>query len=344
MKQVPAYLADHADLYVFDPHAAAVKWFDNADFGMFIHYGLYSLLGRGEWVMYTERIHVAEYEKLARQFTAEHFDAEAIADLAVRAGMKYINFTTRHHDSFCMFDTKETEFNSVKTIGRDFVRELAKACEKRGLGLFLYYSYGADWRHPYFYPEGRPHYDEPEPAYLYQNPEDFRKYIDFMHAQLTELLTNYGAVAGIWLDYISACYYYPDRYPVRETYDLIRRLQPNCLISFKQGATGTEDYMSQELVFRPLKDRLIAGGASAEAVEMSERNWRIHEHKHNEVCTTMQKNGWAWQKDAEHRNAQEVRELLETVRSNNCNLLLNVGPLPDGSIHPDDVAALSALQ
>ena len=344
MAAVPTYLKEVESLWRKDPHAAGLKWFEGAAFGLFIHYGLYSLLGRGEWVMYKDRIHVADYERLADRFTAENFDAEAIAGLAQSAGCRYINLVTRHHDSFCLFNTKQTDFHSLNAAcRRDFVAEFAEACEKRGMGLFLYYSYGADWRHPYFYPEGRPRYTEPEPAYRYEKPDDFHKYIDFMHAQLTELLTQYGSVAGIWLDLISACYYYPDRYPVEETYDLIRSLQPQCLISFKQGATGTEDYMSQEIVFRPLKERLIRGGASEEAVEMSERIWRMHEHKHNEVCTTMQKKGWAYEPDAEHRSADEVEELLRYTAQNNCNLLLNIGPLPDGSVHPDDRRAFEEL-
>ncbi|NQU43403.1 alpha-L-fucosidase, partial [bacterium] len=127
-QNLPAYLSAHADLYAKDPHAAALQWFREARYGMFIHYGLYSLLGRHEWVMYHEKIHVAEYEKLARGFNAEKFDPEAIADLAVNAGMKYINFVTRHHDSSSLWDTKESDFNSVNSVAkRDLVREMAEA-------------------------------------------------------------------------------------------------------------------------------------------------------------------------------------------------------------------------
>lgn len=348
-KTAPSYLKNHADLYARDPHAAALEWFREAKFGLFIHYGLYTPLGKGEWVQYHDRIPVVEYEKLMHDFRAEAFDADAIADMAVDAGMRYINITTRHHDSFCLFDTRETDFNMMNTPAhRDLVAELAAACEKRGLGLFLYYSYGADWRHPYFHSRevgstcARPPYDPPEPSYLFEKDEDFRHYVDFMHRQIRELLTGYGAIAGMWFDLISGCYYRPDLFPVSETYELIRELQPQCLISFKQGFTGTEDYMSQEIVFEPLKKRLEAGGAPAAAVELSERVWRQNIGKWNEVCTIMQSKGWSWVRDAgPHRSADEVMDLLDYTAAKRCNLLLNTGPLPDGSIHPEDAAVFA---
>lgn len=343
MKPCPSYLKEYETLYSQDPHAAALAWFRDAKYGMFIHYGLYTLLGRGEWVQYHEKIRVSDYEKLMHEFTAENFDAEKIADLAVASGMKYINFTTRHHDSFCLFRTKETDFNSLNApCHRDFVGELADACSKRGLGLFLYYSYGADWRHPYFHSRedglayARPDYDPPEPSYLYRKPEDFKHYVNFMHNQITELLTQYGPIAGMWFDLISACYYRPDLFPVSETYSLIRKLQPQCLVSFKQGVTGEEDFMSQEIIFEPLAERLIKGGASAQAVEMSEYVWNKNIKKWNEVCSIMQSKGWSFNKEASHKNVQDVLDLLSYTQAKRCNLLLNTGPLPDGSVHKED--------
>lgn len=345
--EVPSYLSGYEELYAKDPREAALAWFQDAKFGLFIHYGLYSLLGRGEWVMYHDKIRVAEYEKLKDKFTAENFDAEFIADLAVDAGMKYINITTRHHDSFCLFQTKETDFHSLNSAAkRDLIGELAEACSRRGLGLFLYYSYGADWRHPYFYSRdvgfetARPAYDEPEPTYLYRKEEDFRHYIDFCHNQIRELLTQYGPIAGIWLDLIMACYYRPDLYPVHETYSVVRELQPQCLISFKQGITGDEDFMSQEMSFTPVAPRLAKRGAPPEVIARSERAWEIHKNKWNEVCTILQHKGWGYVADTGHRTADEVMDMLKTAASKRCNLLANVGPLPDGSIHPEDLATL----
>ncbi|MEM7539179.1 MAG: alpha-L-fucosidase [Chloroflexota bacterium] len=185
MSTTPSFLADYADLYQENPKAATLKWFSEARFGLFMHYGLYSILGRGEWVMLREAIPVAEYAKLKDQFTADGFDADFITDLASDAGMKYVNITARHHDSFCLFKTAQTDYNSVDApCGRDLIGELADACERKGLGLFLYYSYALDWKHPYFYPQdtgwfaARPAYTSPEPTYLYRTEADFQHYID----------------------------------------------------------------------------------------------------------------------------------------------------------------------
>lgn len=347
---IPAHLTGYEQLYRADPRAAALQWFEQANWGMFIHFGLYSIPARGEWVMYHEKIHVAEYEKLKHQFTAERFDAEAIADLAVQAGMTYINLTTRHHESFCLFHSDETDFNSVASpAGRDLVAELAAACEKRKLGLFLYYSYGVDWRHPYAPSNesgiycARPNYAESEPAYLGKSDADVRNYIGFMHRQLTELLTRYGSVAGVWFDLITACYYRPDLFPVQETYDLVRSLQPHCLISFKQGVNGEEDFMSQEIHFTPVKERLVQGGASPEAVAMSERVWQAHVGKWNEICIPLQRKGWGYVKGAGHKSAEEVLDLMARAKGKRCNLLLNIAPMGNGELQPEEVAILRRI-
>src|SRR5512144_2056482 len=143
---MPSYLKGYEELYRRDPRAAARQWFREAKFGLFLHYGLYSLEGRHEWLQFREKIPVAQYAKLKDRFTAAKFDVDAITDLALAAGMRYVNITTRHHDSFCLFATKQTDFNTVNSPARrDLVRELADACHKKGLGLCLYYSHGRDW-------------------------------------------------------------------------------------------------------------------------------------------------------------------------------------------------------
>ncbi|MEK7407867.1 MAG: alpha-L-fucosidase [Acidobacteriota bacterium] len=318
---------------------APLEWFKQAKFGLFMHYGLYSLLGRGEWVMQRERIPVAEYEKLKLKFTAGKFDAGFIANLAVEAGMKYVNITSRHHDSFCLFRTKETNYNSVESLARrDLVGELAKACRKRGLGLFLYYSYAADWRHPYFMPrEGgwqnaRPAYEKPEPSYLFRKDEDFRHYIRFVHNQLRELLTQYGEIRGIWLDPIAGYYARPDLFPIAETYALIRKLQPACLISFKQGANGDEDFVAPE--------RKVA--AHTFPAEVARIAWERNRGKPAEICATLQARVWGYSQaeDGKHKTADEVMAMLKDAEAQGANLLLNTGPLGDGSIPREDVATL----
>ncbi|MBT4821816.1 MAG: alpha-L-fucosidase precursor, partial [Lentisphaerae bacterium] len=147
---IPSYLQGYEEIYKDDPRAAATQWFRDAKYGLFLHYGLYSLVGRHEWVQLKEQIPVAEYAKLKDQFTADKFDAMYIAEFAKDCGMKYVNITTRHHDSFCLFNTAETDFNSATSPAkRDLVGELAVACETHGIGLCLYYSHGRDWKHPH---------------------------------------------------------------------------------------------------------------------------------------------------------------------------------------------------
>ena len=322
-----------------DSRQARLTWFTDAGFGLFIHYGLYSQLGRGEWVMYHERIPVAEYARLKDTFTADKFDADGIADLAVAAGMKYITITSKHHDGFCLFRTAATNYNSVQSAAkRDLMGELAAACRKRNLGLFFYYSYAADWHHPYFLPRtsqtpiARPAYATPEPAYLFRSDADFSRYIDFVHQQLRELLTQYGPVAGIWFDPVAGYYARPEMFPIDDTYALIRKLQPACLISFKQGANGTEDFIAPERKVTMNKVK----------TETALRAWKRNQGKPAEICDTLQAQAWGYSKasDGKHKKADEVLKLLGDARSQKANLLINTGPLGDGSIHPEDVIAL----
>ena len=344
---VPSYLKNYADLYARDPKAAALAWFKDAKFGLFMHYGLYSILGRGEWVMYRENIPVAEYEKLLPQFNPCKFDADFITDMALGAGMNYVTITSRHHDSFCLFDSKYSDYTSVKSPAkRDLIAELAVQCQKKGLGLFLYYSYGLDWRHPYYYPRSyapmaRPDYKTPEPSYRFQKDEDFKHYIEFVNNQIRELLTNYGPLAGIWFDPIMTYYARPDLFPIADTYAMIRKLQPQTLITYKQGATGTEDFAAPERTGASLAEK-VAKQFGPEKAKIAAAAWESNRSKHNEICDTLQPHIWGYKKDDDdkHLDADETLRRLSYAFYQNCNLLMNTGPLPDGSIHPVDVKTL----
>lgn len=345
-QNVPSYLSDYAKSFEKDPHAAALAWFSNAGFGLFMHYGLYSQLGKGEWVQFYEKVPVAEYEKLKDKFTAENFDPDFITDLALAAGMKYVNLTSKHHDGFCLFKTDQTDYNSLNAPAkRDLVGELKEACDKKGLGLFLYYSIAADWHHPYFLSKeaawkARPDYSEPQPQYLYKTEADFQKYLTYARAQIKELVTQYHP-AGIWFDPMMGFYSRPDLYPIEEIYKEIRSLSPHALISFKQGATGTEDFAAPERgagsFFKRVKDTF--GESSA---QVAQKAWQSNSNKHNETCNTLQPHWWGYDKavDGQHKNAEEVLKILQDAKSRNMNLLLNTGPLPDGSIYPADVETL----
>lgn len=350
---VPSFLNDYKDQYLENPRKATLEWFKQAKFGLFMHYGVYSILGRGEWVQLREAIPVAEYARLKDDFTAKNFDADFITDLALEAGMKYINITSRHHDSFSLFDTKQSDFNSVQSPAkRDLIAELSEACNQKGLGFFLYYSYALDWKHPYFYSreasnEGevswsaaRPAYNEPQPAYKFQQDEDFKQYIDFVHAQLKEILTNYQNLAGIWFDPIMGYYSRPDLFPIEETYSLVRSMQPQALIAFKQGANGDEDFTAPERTPR----------AHPNGGKVAQMAWEKNKGKPIEICDTLQPkdvpgNSWGYNQAAEgkHLTAQEVMQMLEHADEVNANLLLNTGPLPDGSIHSSDVKTLREI-
>jgi alpha-L-fucosidase len=325
---IPSYLKGCETQYARDPRGAALQWFRSARFGLFLHYGLFSLEGREEWEQYRKVTPVAEYARLKDRFTAAKFDAGFITDLAIRAGMKYVNLTTRHHDSFCLFRTKFTDFSTVNSPARrDLVGELADACRKKGLGLCLYYSHGRDWKHPHAPNNGewggsaRPPYDPPEPSYKYGREHDMQKYLDFMTGQITELLTQYGPVAAIWLDGLSVPLSGdPSKFHCQELYDHIHKLQPQVLVSYKQGLLGTEDFFAPERTSVP-------GGVG----------------KAMEICDTLQDKLWGYSKGARHKSADEVMQMLTAAARQKANLLLNTGLLPDGSVHEGDAATLTEV-
>jgi len=322
----PNYLKDYEELYRQDPRAAALQWFRDAKYGLFLHYGLYSIPSRHEWLQYREKIYVDDYARLADRFAAQAFDADFIADFAVDCGMRYVNITTRHHDSFCLFRTAQTDFNTLDTPARrDLVGELATACDQRGLGFFCYYSHGRDWRHPHapnndrWGGKARPEFDPPEPSYATGDDHDLNVYLEFVTAQVREILTQYDPIAGIWLDGIAV----PlsgdkSKFRCQDLYDLVHALQPQTLVSYKQGLLGTEDFCAPE----------------HKAVETH--------GKPGEICTTMCPGSWGYMKEKAgmHKSADDVWETLRGAADQGCNLLLNTGPLPDGSIDPEDEPVL----
>lgn len=341
---VPSYLADRAAAFAEAPRTTNLAWFEEADYGLFIHYGLYSLLERGEWVQLRDTIPVADYARLVDDFTAASFDADAITDLALQAGMKYITITAKHHDGFSLFETQASGFHAMNSPAqRDLIRELYEACEAKGLALFLYYSYAADWKHPYFYgrengwKNARPAYEQPQPEYQFEEEADFQRYIDFAHEQLTELLTQYPHIAGIWLDPIMGFYSRPDLFPVDSTYALIRRLSPHALISFKQGANGTEDFVAPER-----KGAARVG----QQFEVARRVYELNQGKKREICNTLQPHAWGYhrQHEGEHKTAEEVVALRQEALDLGANLLLNVGPKGDGGFPQEDIDALLQAQ
>lgn len=339
MKSCPNYLKDYKDLWEKDPKSANLEWWKNAKFGLMLHYGLYSFLGSGEWVQLRNKIPLDEYARMKEVFTASNFDAEKITDLAVETGMSYINFVCCHHDSFCLWDSKVEQFNSMNSpCGRNLVKELSDACDRKGLGFFTYYTFGFNWRHPYcvdrsVFANARPDYDVKPKEYLYEKPEDFKNYVDYILKCMEELLLDCGTTAGIWLDLIMAYYALENHgyFDINEIYAKIREIRPDVLISWKQGATGTEDFATPEQHFRSLEGAM-RDMYGEEAALHHRKIWEINSKKHNEICATIQTKGWSINPIDYTKTAEECYNILGHAIMNNANLLLNIGPHADGSI------------
>ena len=315
---VPSYLRGYEALYCENPRAAALEWHRNAKWGLFVHYALESLRGltaadvaakKAEPGDGWEKIKAGgdvDYQALRDRFTAEKFDADFITDLALSAEMRYINFTTLHRGGLYMFRTRVSDFTSVNSPARrDLVAELAVQCEKKGLGLFLYC---------------------PPDLARTAPPEMFGRNCTVIR----ELLTHYGPVAGIWFEGVGSYYKEPAAYRrLHELYALIRSLQPQCLISFKQGA-GIEEFVAPGGLM-PSKPGAVA-----------EKAWALDAGKRDDICTSLQTSppAWLYLEGCEHLNVDETLGFLADAFAQKANLTLSTGPLPDGSIHPADVAVL----
>jgi alpha-L-fucosidase len=304
---------------------AAREWFRDARFGMFIHWGVYSLLGQGEWVMQNQSIPVPTYEWLASTFDPVKFDAHAWVSLAKAAGAKYITITARHHDGFSMFATKTTRYDVVDwtPFARDPLKALADECHAQGIALFFYYSQ-LDWHHPDYWPRGRTGLKTGRPE-----GGDWNRYVDFMNAQLTELLTNYGPIGGIWFD---GMWDKPDAdWQLARTYALIHRLQPAALIvpNHHLAPRPGEDVQTFE------KD--LPGGNSAGF------NTKTIGALPLETSETMN-DSWGFNiTDTHFKSTDDLIRFLVRAAGNDANLLLNIGPRPDGTIQSEFEDRLRAI-
>ncbi len=298
---------------------ARMQWWREARFGMFIHWGLYSILAgewngatnHAEWIRTTAQIPLEEYDKLVPRFNPVKFDAEAWVQMAKDAGMKYIVITSKHHDGFCLFDSKHTDFDVRSTpFQRDILKELADACRKAGLKMCWYHSI-MDWHHPDYLP--RREWEKNRSS----EGANFERYIAHMKAQLKELVTNYGEIGVLWFDgeWEST---WNNKYG-RELYDYVRRLQPNIIINNRVGASraGMEGFDKGEGAgdFGTPEQQVPATGFPGV-------DW--------ESCITMNDN-WGYNShDQNWKSTTALIQMLADIASKGGNLLLNVGPTGEG--------------
>jgi alpha-L-fucosidase len=320
----------------------AHRWFEEARFGMFIHFGPYSVLCDGEWVMNTKSITVHDYHKLQHIFNPQLFDAKKWVATAKAAGMKYITFTSRHHDGFSNWNTKQSDWNIMHTpYGKDLIRQLADECHREGIKLIFYYSL-LDWsRDDYSFTTGRTGQQAGR-----TEQKSWDSYIRFMKAQLTELLTEYGDIAGIWFDgewdqlpeENSVPHITHDMSRVNwhfdEIYNLIHTLQPDCMIANNHHlpALPGEDYQAFE---KDLPGENTGGGFSA--------NQSVSSQLPLETCETI--NGsWGYSlRDNNFKTTKQLIDLLVRAAGYGANLLLNVGPKPTGELEDISVSRLEEV-
>jgi alpha-L-fucosidase len=311
----------------YEPSAENLKnrqWFQDARFGLFIHWGVYSVLGDGEWVMNNEQIPIKQYEKLPAFFNPISFDPKDWVQMAKEAGMKYIVITSKHHDGFAMWNSKVSDYNIVNRspYKKDILEMLAAECRAQGVKLFFYHSQ-LDWHHPDYFPRGS------TGGSWTGRPEsgDMNKYLDYMDAQLTELLTNYGPVGGIWFD---GMWDKKDAdWRLGKTYSLIHRLQPGALVGSNHHRTP---YDGED--FQMFEKDLPGGNTTGFAPEQTVGSLP------KETCETINQS-WGFNlQDNKHKSKKELVQYLVKAAGYDANFLLNVGPMPNGEIQPEHVALL----
>lgn len=282
----------------------ARDWWFQKRFGLFVHWGPYSIEGWHEQDQWRRRIPRADYVKLQARWNPTKFNPDAWLDAAQAAGMSYICLTTKHHDGFCLFDSKHTDYTSVKSpYGKDLVRQLADACHRRNFPLCIYYSI-ADWHHPNYPNQGRHHELPPQPG----DDPSLPKYLEFLKAQVRELCTNYGELHGFWWDMNV------DKHVDRSINNLIRQLQPKAVINdrgFDEGDFGT-----------PERDYTKEGTIS------------LSFSKRTEACQSIGIESWGWRTEEDYYTDRHIFRSIARYLARDANYLLNVGPLPDGTLPP----------
>ena len=316
-----------------------MEWYTQARFGMFLHWGLYSIPARGEWIRSFEKLTDEEYGKYFEEFNPVDYDPKKWAKLAKKAGMKYMVLTAKHHDGFCLFDSGYTDFKATNTkCGRDLIKEYVEAVRAEGLKVGLYYSL-LDWHH-----EDYPHFSDGAHP-MYQNPaypdegRVWERYVEYLHNQVRELCTNYGKIDILWFDY-SFGEYSGEKWGATRLVNMVRQLQPGVIIDNRLEVSGSGlgslasgnplpyhgDFVSPEQIIPQEGIRDINGNPLI---------W--------EACFTMN-DSWGYNlKDKYFKPAPMlIRKLVECV-SKGGNMLLNVGPDARGNFPEESVSRLKEI-
>jgi len=280
-------------------------WWRVARFGMFVHWGLYSIPGRGEWLMYCEQVAKSEYEKLARDFNPQRYQPEEWVKLAKSAGMKYIVLTTRHHDGFALFDSKVSDFTAPKTAaGRDLVAPFVAACRKHDMRVGLYYSL-LDWRHKAYFQGPR------------KNPKAWNAFIRYIYAQVEELMTQYGKIDVLWYD--GGWPYSASEWQARALNAMVRKHQPGILINDRSKTPEDFDTRGEQYI-----------------VVNNERDW--------ECCMPLYDFWWGHiPGDRQPKAPQKIVTNLALCAGHGGNYILSIGPKPDGAVTTRDRNILYAV-
>lgn len=286
-----------------------IRWWTEARFGMFVHFGLYSVLGRGEWVRFLDRMSRDEYQALMPQFNPSRFDADEWVQIAQAGGARYIALTTKHHDGFCLFDSALTDFKITNTpFGRDLTGELVAACQKHGMRIVLYYSQ-PDWHHPSFV--NRPGAFKEWPEEPPGAQPDWPKYQDYLEGQVRELCTKYGRIDGIWWD---GTHRSEADWRGQRLYEMIKSYQPHAVVN-DRARYG--DFFTPERQIPALPVGVPC-----------------------ECCDSTTVKGWGYRAGSPLYSVPRLLQDFISVSSLGANYLLNVGPLPDGTIAEGQQARL----
>ena len=315
-----------------------MQWWTDARFGMFIHWGIYALPARHEWVKNRERLTNEEYQKYFEEFNPDLFDPHKWAVMAREAGMKYAVITSKHHDGFCLFDSQYTDYDAVNTpYGKDLIEEWVEAFRAEGLGVGFYYSL-IDWHHPDFtvdrhHPQRT---DDPEERAILNEGRDMSVYRQYLRDQIRELLTNYGKIDILWLDGGWVAKKDPEK--IRNFY---QGFADNASGGFLKSRSVNQDIRMDELA-QKAREKQPGLIVVDRAVEGKNQNYLTPENRVPEAALPfpwesciIAGGGWSWVPDARYKSGREAIHMLVDIVAKGGNLLLNIAPGPDGQWHDE---------